>query len=120
MRVLILDDDTVLLNSMQRLLTAWGCVTATATDPQIACTMIDTFHPGAMLLDWHLGSVNAMTLLNELASYNDTLRLPKIVLSSSGRKLKLSDLKAYGVVAVLDKATYQPTELRQLLEASYV
>ena len=67
----------------------------------------------------HLGARNSMTLLNEMASYPDTLELPKIILSSSGDNLSLDDLRRYGVSAVYDKKTYNfddlVTKVRELL-----
>lgn len=80
-------------------------------DPRRAIELIDQLAPVLLIADVHLGATNVLTLLNELASYPDTLKLPKIVLSSSGRDLSMDDLRQYGVSAVYDKRTYQLPDL---------
>ena len=67
--------------------------------------------PKVMIIDFHLGRQNAMTLLNELATYPDTLGIPKIILSASGRKLDRADLTQYGVYNVYDKRNYKVMDL---------
>ena len=78
----------------------------TIDDPEVAMMTIDKHMPDLLIADLHLGSRNFLTLLNELASYPDTLALPKIILSSSGSQLDVADLQNYGVQAIYDKRTY--------------
>ena len=85
--------------------------TVTTGDPRRAIELIDQLAPALLITDVHLGVTNVLTLLNELASYPDTLKLPKIILSSSGRDLAMDDLCQYGVSAVYDKRTYQLSDL---------
>lgn len=65
--------------------------------------------PDVILLDVLLTGPNGFALLNELASYSDTARIPIILLSSLnfvGR-----DLGAYNIVQIFDKAEMRPTEI---------
>lgn len=80
-------------------------------DPAKAMTLIDDNTPDLLLADLHLGERNFFTLLNELASYPDTLALPKIILSSSGDQLRADDLANYGIAAIYDKKTYDFNDL---------
>lgn len=68
--------------------------------------------PDLIFLEIMLAGPDGFTLLNELMSYGDTMRVPVVVVSGlttfSGR-----DLSAYGVVGVLDKATMKPEDIRR-------
>lgn len=59
-----------------------------------------------MLVGW-----DGFTLLNELRSYEDTMRVPVVIVSE--RDFAGWDLSAYGVVGVLNKETMYPEEIRQ-------
>lgn len=114
-QVLLVDDDTVFLRSLKATLIARGYNVVACTDPYAAAHVFDVCLVRAVVLDLHLGQANALNLLNELASYDDTARIPKVILSSSGHELSLHDLKVYGVVGVLDKRTYNIDQLCQLI-----
>ncbi|MBR2841454.1 response regulator [Candidatus Saccharibacteria bacterium] len=70
--------------------------------------------PDLIFLDILLDGPDGFTLLNELASYEDTAKIPVVVVSSLNFKER--DLKAYGVVGVLDKGTMMPLEIKQYVE----
>lgn len=112
-KVLVLEDDRLFADSLkQSLLNKLKNVEVTvAHEPARALDLIDEDMPDLLLADLHLGDRNLLTLLNEMASYPDTLALPKIILSSSGRQLRIDDLTRYGVRAIYDKRTYDFNEL---------
>lgn len=112
-KVLVLEDDRLLADSLkQSLLNKLKNIEVTVVhEPARALDLIDEGMPDLLLADLHLGDRNLLTLLNEMASYPDTLALPKIILSSSGRQLRISDLTRYGVRAIYDKRTYDFNEL---------
>lgn len=112
-KVLVLEDDRLFADSLkQSLLNKLKNVEVTvAHEPVCALDLIDEDMPDLLLADLHLGDRNLSTLLNEMASYPDTLALPKIILSSSGRQLRIGDLTSYGVRAIYDKRTYDFNEL---------
>lgn len=112
-KVLVLEDDRLLADSLkQSLLNKLKNIEVTVVhEPARALDLIDEGMPDLLLADLHLGDRNLLTLLNEMASYPDTLALPKIILSSSGRQLRIDDLTRYGVRAIYDKRTYDFNEL---------
>ena len=112
-KVLVLEDDRLFADSLkQSLLSKLKNVEVTvAHEPARALDLIDEDMPDLLLADLHLGDRNLLTLLNEMASYPDTLALPKIILSSSGRQLRIGDLTSYGVRAIYDKRTYDFNEM---------
>ena len=112
-KVLVLEDDRLFADSLrQSLLNKLKNIeVAVVHEPARALDLIDESMPDLLLADLHLGDRNLLTLLNEMASYPDTLALPKIILSSSGRQLRIDDLTRYGVRAIYDKRTYDFNEL---------
>ena len=111
-QVLVLEDDELFASSLAKSLSLrTGAKVIIANEPAQALSMIDSHKTDLLIADMHLGARNSMTLLNEMASYPDTLALPKIILSSSGNNLSLDDLRRYGVSAVYDKKTYNFDDL---------
>ena len=74
----------------------------------------ETGVPDLIFLDILLDGPDGFTLLNELASYDDTAKIPVVVVSSLD--LTKQDLKAYGVVGVLDKSVMVPSEIKRYVE----
>lgn len=111
-QILVLEDDELFAGSfVQSLSSRIAANVMMANDPVKALRMVDSLKIDLLVADMHLGARNSMTLLNEMASYPDTLALPKIILSSSGDNLSLDDLRRYGVSAVYDKKTYNFDDL---------
>ena len=70
--------------------------------------------PGMILMDVMLTGPNGFTFLNELISYEDTAKVPVVVIS--GVDFKMRDLSVYGVVAVLEKDIFTPGDVTRLVE----
>lgn len=116
-RLLILDDDKLFAESLGwslRLRLPW-CDVVVTSDPTEALGLIDDLTIDLLITDLHLGVANCITLLNEMASYPDTLALPKVILSASGDRLDMADLRQYGVSAIYDKKTYNFADLVQAI-----
>ena len=70
--------------------------------------------PSMILMDVMLTGPDGFTFLNELISYEDTARVPVVLISTVDFKGK--DLSAYGVVATLNKDSFTPDDVRRLVE----
>ena len=66
--------------------------------------------PDLIFLDILLTGPDGFTFLNELVSYDDTAKIPVVIISSLDFKDK--DLSPYGVVGILDKATMVPNDIK--------
>lgn len=87
-------------------------------DAVMAMAAVENELPDVILLDVMLSGPDGFTFLNEMISYQDTARVPVILMSSldlSGR-----DLSHYGVVQVLDKATMTPEDIASAIESARV
>lgn len=70
--------------------------------------------PKIIFLDILLTGPDGFTLLNELASYPDTAKIPVVIISSLD--LKNRDLSAYNVVAILNKESMSPADIKRLIK----
>ncbi len=71
--------------------------------------------PAVILLDVLLTGPNGFTLLNELASYSDTAKIPIVLISSLDFENR--DLRHYNVIKCFNKATMLPGELINTLSS---
>lgn len=97
------------------------CVARAAGGAQVYHNVIDAINglaegvPDLIFLEVVLTGPDGFALLNELMSYEDTMRVP-VVLVTGLERLAGRDLTAYGVVGILDKATMRPEEIRDYAE----
>lgn len=87
-----------------------GCIVETFSDALSAMTAISECLPDLIALDILLNGPNGFTLLNELATYQDTTRIPIIVISSLG--FLVDDLRPYGVQCILNKEVMKPNDIQ--------
>ena len=110
--ILIVEDDTWLAESYQKVLARAGYSAAHAQSLQEAIVQLEQGIPDILLVDVLLDSSTVFTLLHELQSYDDTKRIPVVVCSGIEHRLLDADkLHSYGVVRVLDKQTLTPEGL---------
>ncbi|HSE29844.1 MAG TPA: response regulator [Candidatus Saccharimonadales bacterium] len=100
-RILLVEDDIWSKDCYEGWLQNHDCVWA--GDAQLALNKLDESQIDLIILDMFLPNSNGVQLLNILASYDDFLKIPVIILSTSPPSKKT--LKAYGVKDVLDKTT---------------
>ena len=74
-----------------------------------AMNALDAGIPDLIFLDILLDGPDGFTFLNELSTYQDTEKIPVVIVTSLN--LKAADLRPYGVVGVLNKDTMLPGEI---------
>lgn len=70
--------------------------------------------PDLILLDILLDGPDGFTLLHELSSYDDTARIPIILVTSL--RLNLADLTIYNVQNILYKDQMTPSEIAETVQ----
>lgn len=110
--VLLIEDDQWLADSYQVMLRAQSINVRQVSTGHEAMQLIEKEPPAVIVADVLLGDHTSITLFHELQSYEDTRTIP-IILCTTLAQTKFSDaqLKSYGIVAVLDKATLTPEQL---------
>lgn len=80
-------------------------------DAYDAIDAIDQHRPDVIVLDLLLPWANGIQLLHELVSYQDTATIPVVLFSAALPDLDPEVLRAYGVVATLDKTSVKPGQV---------
>lgn len=83
------------------------------SDAFSAMSALDNNLPELILLDILLKGPDGFTFLNELISYDDTAKIPVILISSLN--LAAQDLSHYGVRKIFQKDTMTPYELTSVV-----
>ncbi|MFZ2560356.1 MAG: hypothetical protein WAW91_01870 [Candidatus Nanoperiomorbaceae bacterium] len=110
-QILLVEDDNWLADSLAKNLCREFTVT-TVADPAAVFGEMNRCWPVAIVADVLLGEQNLFVLLNEMQSYTDLRVVPIIILSSVASRIRLDDVREFGVRQVLDKTTITPTKLR--------
>jgi len=113
-RVLVLDDDLVILRSMQELLESWGCDVSTATSIARAEAGIRSHAPELLIVDYRLADeetgLGALARLRALAER----RLPALVITADTAPERLREARDSGY-PLLHKPV-QPARLRSAMQ----
>ena len=114
--IFVIDDDRVMAECMARMLKQ--------VEPNLevqifsngieAVAALNEATPSLIFLDVLLDGPDGFTVLNELASYTDTAKIPVVLVSSLD--LQKHDLSNYGIVQVLHKDTMKPADFQAILE----
>ena len=111
--IFIIDDDEIMAECVARACN--GFEVKIFSDAINAMNAIsDGQIPEMIFLDILLTGPDGFTFLNELISYQDTAKIPIVIISSLD--LTKIDLKEYGVVGVLEKDEMTPREIRNYVE----
>lgn len=123
-KILLVDDDPLLVRMYQKKLQNDGYEVATADDGDVALTKVSEFKPDLILLDIMMPRVNGLQALTKLKENKETSNIPVILLTNVGgneedaeRGLEL------GAVAYLVKAGNRPVMVVQKVKeilAGYV
>ncbi len=117
--VFIIEDDAMMAECIERAIkvdSAHEHIFQIKTFPDAISAMaaIADCLPDLILLDILLSGPNGFTLLNELATYQDTANIPIVVISSLD--FSLEALKPYGVCRILNKETMKPREIQTIVQ----
>lgn len=124
--ILIIDDDEMMAECFSQTLNTGQTLSADhlkASQPRsdqsyqvqlcpnaiVAMELLNSKLPDLIILDILLDGPDGFSFLNELISYDDTAKIPVIIVSSLD--LSHQDLSHYGVAAVLQKETITPAQL---------
>ncbi len=114
-RVWIIEDDPIMASCLARSVkTVQNVVTQQFGDIISATASLSDELPDLIVLDILLNGPDGFTLLNELSSYSDTMRIPIVIVSSL--QIATQNLRHYGVVKILNKETMLPRDLAGMVE----
>lgn len=112
--ILLIEDDQWLADSYREVLEEYEV--DVAASGQEAVDLIDLHDYEVIVADMMIERGLVLDLLHELQTYDDTARIPIVLCTTLAQHIRLDDVKAYGVVAVLDKTKLTPKLLREAVE----
>ena len=112
LKVLVVDDETIVLDAMLAILNGWGCDVALAKNAETALSKFDTFKPDIMLLDYHLQGTTGPELWSELEAKHGQ-ELAAIIITGATESAILTALRKRGLT-VLSKPV-EPNALANAL-----
>lgn len=110
--IFVIDDDEIMAECVARAIGEPVRIFANAIEAMNA--IADGELPTMIFLDILLDGPDGITFLNELISYDDTAKIPVVIVSSLD--FKMNDLCRYGVVGILKKDEMTPREIKKYVE----
>lgn len=112
--IYIIDDDTIMAECIARAISALGKYNIRLfSDAISAMNSIDDEFPNLIFLDILLNGPNGFSLLNELVSYTDTVKIPIVLISSLD--LQKADLSEYQILETFSKETMTPSQIQEVV-----
>lgn len=116
----VIEDNEIMSELFSRYLKG-VCETKVFHDAISAINSISTDKPDMIFLDILLTGPDGFTFLNEIVSYEDTAKIPVVLVTSLD--LKTENLENYNVVKILKKEELIPDDMkniaREILEQKY-
>jgi CheY-like chemotaxis protein len=114
-RILIADDDPVILRLIQVNLELEGYEVLTANNGQEAVDAASVEHPDLVILDIMMPRLDGYQACELLKSKDETKDIPVIFLSAKAQQGDIEKGQSFGVAAYLTKP-FDPTELLEVVE----
>lgn len=112
-RIVLIEDNQMLLSVYRAKLTAEGFQVETAADGEHGLNLAMTAKPDLVLLDLMLPKVDGVEILKRIRTSGEIARVPVIVLSNSFTNDRLQEVWAAGATQVLVKASLTPKQLAE-------
>jgi CheY-like chemotaxis protein len=110
--ILIVDDDSFLLDMYSLRFTQGGYKVETAMDSEEALSKLKSgINPDVILLDVVMPSTDGFELLEKINQENLVPKVPKIFLSNLGQEQDIVRGKALGAIGYIIKANSTPSEV---------
>ena len=110
-KVLIVEDEELIGDLLQRKLRANGYYVFLARDGETALQQISKEHPHLVVLDIVLPRLNGFEVLSELRKDEELRKIPVIIISNSGQPTEIEKAKEAGVRDWLIKTEFDPQEV---------
>ncbi len=110
-KILVVEDDSFLLQMYATKLATENFKVLTAINGQDALRVAEEKKPDLILLDLNLPEVDGFTVLEELKTQPDTKDIPVVVLTNFAQKEDIDRCLKLGAVDYLIKAHFVPSEV---------
>jgi len=110
-KILIIEDEELLYNLLQRKLSEEGYEASVAKDGVEGMKMIKEMKPDLILLDIVMPNKNGFEVMDEMQADERLKHIPIIVISNSGQPVEIDKAKDLGAKDWLIKTEFDPQEV---------
>lgn len=110
-KILIIEDEEIILNLLQRKLTAEGYEISIAKDGEEGLRIMREVKPDLILLDIIMPKKGGFEVMEEMGKDNELKKIPIIVISNSGQPVEIDKAQALGAKDWLIKTEFDPQEV---------
>lgn len=116
-RVMIIEDDTLLIDLLERRFALNGYTVQKALDAEQARRMLDKEAPDIILLDLVLSGIDGFALLAELKRDKRHKKIPVVIISNLGQQEEIERGMRLGAADYIVKANISPAEIVKKISA---
>lgn len=110
-RILIVEDEEIMLDLLQRKLKAHGYEVLVARDGEEGLRLIKAEKPDLIIMDLVMPKMDGFMVMEEIQKDEGLKKIPLIVVSNSGQPVELGRVKDLGAKDWLIKTEFNPQEL---------
>ena len=110
-KILVVEDEEILLAALQEELNQGGYETMGAVDGEDGLSKVLTFKPDLILLDLVMPKMDGMTVLQKLKESPETASVPVVILTNLSDYERISEALSLGAKDYLVKANYSLADL---------
>ncbi len=116
-KILLIDDDPVLLKLYSTRLQADGHEIHTASNGEAAIELLQSLAPDLIVVDLLMPKLNGFSFLENLNTRPEFAAVPKIVFSSVVNEEQIARLQSLHVSKYLNKTDTTPTQLVEVIKS---
>ena len=110
-KILLIEDEKVLLNLLRRKLTQEGYIVEVANNGKKGLDLISEVMPDLILLDILMPEMDGFQVLEAMNKDEKLKNIPVIIISNSGQPVELERAKKLGIKDWLIKTDFDPQEV---------
>ena len=110
-KILVVEDEEILLTALQEELKQGGYETMGAGDGEEGLAKVKSFLPDLILLDLVMPKMDGMEVLKKLKESEDTKNVPVVILTNLSDYERISEALSLGAKDYLVKANYSLADL---------
>jgi len=110
-KILVIEDEEILLNLLQRKLTTEGYEISVARDGDEGLKVMKEVKPNLILLDIIMPKMGGFEVMEEMNKDKELKKIPVIIISNSGQPVELDRAQNLGAKDWLIKTEFDPQEV---------
>lgn len=116
-KILIIEDEELIIRLLQRKLVSVGYEVTVATNGEEGLAKMKEIRPDMVLCDIVMPKVSGFEVLEAMSKDEELKKLPVMIISNSGQPAELDRAKRYGVKGWLVKTEFDPREVVEKVAA---